>query len=308
VPEGSQRGSAAGKPRVSVIIPTYNRAGDIGRCLDSLVGQTMKDFEVLVCDDGSTDDTAEVVSRYQDKLDLRYHWAENFGGPARPRNIGLSLARAEYVAFLDSDDWWTPQKLEVSLEYLQRGADVVHHDLYLVTKSGQKVFWRKSSGRELQRPVFDDLIVNGNGVNNSSLVARRSLLEAIGGFSEHRDLIAAEDYDAWLRLGKISDAFVRIPRTLGYYWVGHGNLSNPQRQLQLLDVLEERYSQEFKDLGARHSIYWLNYTKARSHFVVGAYEMARRNLAATRWRRSSPSIRMKVFWMLVMIRFHNARA
>jgi glycosyltransferase involved in cell wall biosynthesis len=124
-------------PRVSVIVPTFNRARDIGRCLESLAQQTFRDFEVLVCDDGSKDNTREIVERFKDRLELQYRWEENFGGPARPRNIGLSLARGEYVAFLDSDDWWMPRKLEQSVRYLDAGADLVYHDLYFAKRSDQ---------------------------------------------------------------------------------------------------------------------------------------------------------------------------
>jgi len=70
-------------PRVSVVVVTYMRAAQIGRCLESLVAQTFKDFEVLVCDDGSTDETATVVERYKGVLNLSYHWEQNSGGPAR---------------------------------------------------------------------------------------------------------------------------------------------------------------------------------------------------------------------------------
>ena len=121
-------------PKFSVVIPTYNRARDIPRCLDSLVLQELQDFEVLICDDGSTDDTASVVENYSHLLDITYSYGENSGGPARPRNRGISLANAPYIAFLDSDDWWAPAKLRLSLEALNAGADVVSHDLYLVTK------------------------------------------------------------------------------------------------------------------------------------------------------------------------------
>lgn len=295
-------------PRISVVIPTYNRAKDIGRCLDSLVGQTFKDFEVLVCDDGSTDATAEEVNRYKDLLDLTYHWAENFGGPARPRNDGVRRARGTYVAFLDSDDWWSPRKLEESLRYLENGAGLVYHDLYLASRSGQRFFWRKSRTRKLTSPAFEDLIVNGNAINNSSVVVARRVLLAIGGFSEDRALIAAEDYDAWLRAAQTTDAFVRIPRTLGYYWVGSGNLSNPARTLQNLAVIAERYSGELLDLGARHNIFWLGYVQARAHYLVGSYSMAEANLAAIRWRRTPLSIQVKRLWMQLMIRLRRVRA
>ena len=95
-------------PLVSIIIPTYNRAEDLKRALKSVFDQTFRDYEVLVMDDGSIDNTREVVEKIKDAR-LRYERDENFGGPAVPRNRGLRLALGKYIAFLDSDDWWHPQ-------------------------------------------------------------------------------------------------------------------------------------------------------------------------------------------------------
>jgi glycosyltransferase involved in cell wall biosynthesis len=295
-------------PRISVVIPTYNRARDIRRCLDSLIEQTFKNFEVLVCDDGSSDDTAQVVAGYKARLDLSYHWAANFGGPARPRNVGVRMARGEYVAFLDSDDWWTARKLERSLQYLEQGADVVYHDLYLATRPDQKLFLRILRSRGLERPAFDDLLANGSALNNSSVVARRNLLLSIGGFSEDRSLIAAEDYDAWLRIARITDAFVRIPQTLGFYWTGSGNLSNPRRTLTILDALEERYSRELHALGRRRGIYWLRYLRAKALLEAGSYELARQLLKEAWWNDAPPLMRLKRLWMLLLSEYRGYRS
>lgn len=292
---------SAGVSRVSVIIPTFNRAHDIGRCLESLVRQTFKDFEVLVCDDGSTDGTAAIVESYKPRLAVDYHWAPNFGGPARPRNTGVRLARGEYLAFLDSDDWWTDEKLEQSVEYLQRGADFVYHDLYIAHRRTQKSYWRRSGSRQVGQPVFDDLLMHGNAINNSSVVVRSELLRAIGGFAEDRELIAAEDYDAWLRVAQRSDAFVRIPRTLGYYWMGDGNLSNPRRTLRTSEALEVRYAQEFARVRAAQPLDWLSYAKARAHFDLGDYVQANRSLAAVDVQQAPWSVRARSLWMRFFI-------
>src|SRR3569833_1098102 len=293
--------------RISVVIPSFYRSSDIGRCLDSLLAQTYTNFEVLVCDDGATDGTAEVVRGYEDRLNLTYHWQKNFGGPARARNLGVGLARGDYIAFLDSDDWWAPEKLQTSLDYLSRGADVVYHDLYLGVRRNQRFYWRKSSGRALRRPIFVDLMANGNALNNSSVVIKRSLLRAIGGFSEDRKLIAAEDYDAWLRVAKHTDEFVKIPQTLGYYWVGSGNLSNPRRTVTTTEALEERYFEEFRELRRRINIHWHDYVNARSHYLMGSYDEARARLAAIDWRQTPVSLRVKRLWMSLVIGMRNTR-
>jgi glycosyltransferase involved in cell wall biosynthesis len=292
-------------PRVSVIIPTFNRARDIGRCLDSLFAQTFRDFEVLVCDDGSKDDTGAIVAGYASRLDLKYRWAENFGGPARPRNDGVANARGQLLAFLDSDDWWAPGKLAASVLAIDSGADFVYHDLYLAARSQQRVFLRKSPTRDLVKPVVDDLLANGNGINNSSVVVRRDLMERIGGFTEDRSLIASEDYDAWVRVAKLTDRFVRIPQTLGYYWIGDGNISNPRRTISTHDALEARYASELAELRKTRPVFWLSYAKARSNYLIGADERALAGLAEVeashaplQWRAKSAWMRARIGWRL----------
>jgi glycosyltransferase involved in cell wall biosynthesis len=266
--------SATRAPRVSVVIPTYNRARDLVRCLDSLVAQTYRDFEVLVCDDGSTDGSAAAVAAFEGRLDLRYDWQENSGGPAGPRNRGIRLARGEYVAFLDSDDWWLPEKLGASVQCLNAGFDLVHHDLYLVRHAGQRHFWRKASSRTLRSPIAQDLMENGAAIVNSSVVVRRELLVAIGGFSEDTMLAASEDYDAWLRIAHLTERFTRLERTLGFYWAGGGNISSPQKTIRNLQRLRELHfasNPRWRD-GSIPS--WQHYLLGRAHYRLGSHRLA----------------------------------
>jgi glycosyltransferase involved in cell wall biosynthesis len=267
-------------PRVSVIIPTYNRAATLARCLESLVAQTMQKFEVLVCDDGSTDETAKIVAAFSDRLDLTYENAENFGGPARPRNRGLRAAKAPFVAFLDSDDWWLPRKLELSLHLLEDGADLVYHPLLLATSEHQRYFLRKTRTYQLRSPVFDDLLRRGNAVINSSVVMRRELLTGLGGFAEDKRLIAVEDFDAWLRVARATEKFVHLPQALGYYWSGGGNISSADRTLQTTCALEERYCVDLARLVG--SATWIPYVKSQALLQLGRPEAARAELAAAR--------------------------
>lgn len=267
-------------PRVSVIIPTYNRASTLARCLESLVAQTMQAFEVLVCDDGSIDETDTIVAAFADRLNLTYENAENSGGPARPRNRGLRLAKAPYVAFLDSDDWWLPRKLELSLRSLEAGADLVYHPLFLATNRHQRYFIRKTRTYQLRSPVFDDLLRRGNTVSNSSVVMRRDILTSIDGFAEHKRLIAVEDYDAWLRVARQTEKFVRLPQALGFYWSGGGNISSADRTLQTTCALVERYCVDLARLDG--SATWIPYVKSQALLQLGRPEAARAELAAPR--------------------------
>lgn len=290
-------------PIISVVVPTYNRAKDLSRCLDSLIAQDFQDFEVLICDDGSTDNTATVVQEYLPYLDITYSYGENFGGPARPRNRGLMIARAPYVAFLDSDDWWAPEKLSASLACLNKGADFVYHDLYSVKNNGQKIFVKKARSRVLRAPAHLDLLTLGNGIMNSSVVLRKSLLLGVGGFSEDLDLIAGEDYDAWLRISKITEKFVRIESTLGFYWAGGGNISNPLRTLKIADKIEARYARNVDLSFFGNSINsWLTYAKACAHFHLKNFTLAEMAIRELRWNKTPFILYVKAQAMLVMIR------
>src|SRR5690349_9096181 len=103
---------------ISAVIPTWNRGKTIRAAVESVLAQSYPVTEILICDDGSTDDTAQVVSSIEDPR-IRWLPGERSGGPAQPRNRGIENARGEWVAFLDSDDEWLPQKLERQIERIQ---------------------------------------------------------------------------------------------------------------------------------------------------------------------------------------------
>ena len=188
------------------------------RCLESLVGQSFRDFEVLVCDDGSTDNTAEVIAKFLDKLDLKYFKLQNWGGPARPRNIGINNSSGEWVCFLDSDDFWVCDKLKVINGYLSCDYDFFYHQMYCVKdqfSSSNTIL----PSRKLKSNGFKDLLINGNVICNSSVVVRRSIILEIGGINESKEMVGCEDYNAWLKVLLITPKVKFIPEILGYYYM-----------------------------------------------------------------------------------------
>jgi len=287
-------------PLVSIIIPTYNRAEDLKRALQSVFDQTFTDWEVLVVDNHSIDETDSIIKSFNDPK-IKLFKIHNAGVIAASRNLGLQHALGEYIAFLDSDDWWLPKKLEESIKYMSHGTDVVYHDLFYVKKYGQRFNWRRTWRRKLKSPVFYDLIKNGNTLINSSVVVRKKLLNAIKGLSEDKDMVGSEDYDAWLRIAQISEKFQKIPDTLGFYWAGGGSTTNPSRTLNATQAIEKKYANTISDLEAQHSIYWLNYTKGRAYFCLKDFENAKKYLSLNRWVRVPFIISLKTCWMLLMI-------
>ncbi len=188
-----------GNPTVSVIIPTYNRAHFIGEAIQSVLSQTYQDFELIVVDDGSTDDTDEVVEGFNDGR-LRYiKLEENSGKTATPRNTGLKAARGEYIAFLDSDDVCLPNRLEVEVEFLNTHPSVglVYADVVFF---GSRVI---SEGRVLEgvSPLsgyaLKELFVN-NPISSDAVLVRKTCFEKVGLYDE--SLAASEDGDMWLRI------------------------------------------------------------------------------------------------------------
>ncbi|WP_114639651.1 glycosyltransferase family 2 protein [Polynucleobacter necessarius] len=105
-------------PFISVIIPVFNRSWQLRRALESLRDQTFRDFEVIVCDDGSSEDIASVVKDFEGNLNIQVIHMSNWGGPARPRNKGLELSRGQWISFLDSDDWWDLNRLSIMSDYI----------------------------------------------------------------------------------------------------------------------------------------------------------------------------------------------
>ena len=188
-------------PFLSVVIPSYNSAEWLPQTIDSILAQTFSDFEVVIVDDGSKDDTREVVGRYvaQTAGKVRYLPQDN-AGPSAARNNGVRAARGEWIAFLDADDWWDPGKLAAQLEVLRQHPDVsaIFTDVRMSrngveTRNGVTA-GMTSTGDPAQ---ILELIVREVCFPTTALV-RKSALDEIGGFLTKYK--GPEDIDLWLRL------------------------------------------------------------------------------------------------------------
>jgi glycosyltransferase involved in cell wall biosynthesis len=183
------------RPLVSVIIPTYNRAALVAEAVASVLAQTWRDFEVLVVDDGSTDHTAAALAPFAGQVTVRRRPGR--GGVSAARNQGIAAARGQWLAFLDSDDLWLPEKLSRQWAFLQ-----AHPGLLLCqteetwVRRGVRVNQPRSH-RKMGGHIFLQSLERCL-VSPSAVVLHRRLLEEHGSFDEN--LPAAEDYDLWLRL------------------------------------------------------------------------------------------------------------
>lgn len=161
-------------PRFSIIIPTYNRAGSVCATLQSCFAQSLSDLEVLVVDDGSTDDTREVLAAIDDTRLVILHQAN--AGPAAARNHGMRMARGRHIAFLDSDDYWYPEFLEVASGCLERCGDVLLYGRIIVDRGVDRYWVKPSRGLAADESIYDYLYIHGNFIQTSTMVIPRSLV------------------------------------------------------------------------------------------------------------------------------------
>ncbi|TGN18280.1 glycosyltransferase family 2 protein [Leptospira idonii] len=285
-------------PLISVVIPTYNRADDLHRALTSVISQTYTNFEVLVVDNHSTDSTDEVIHQFSDER-IRLFKINNDGIIAKSRNLGVSKAKGEWIAFLDSDDWWESEKLKISIESaVKNKVDIVYHDLYLITSSSQKFRFKKVKTKELSKQSFDDLLSNGNAIINSSVLFKRSIIEEVGVLNEGKEYIAWEDYDFWLSIARHEKKFYRIPLTLGNYWAGGGNVSNDKRTLDILTQIEEKFPTDL----VRLKPWWIPYTRAKVYYSQRKYDLSLIELNKIETDSLNHSIKKYILMLLVKTR------
>jgi glycosyltransferase involved in cell wall biosynthesis len=182
-------------PCVSVIIPTFNRSRKIIRALGSVLRQTFRDYEIIVVDDGSIDDTYQALTPYMPMIRYVRHKVNR--GVSAARNSGIRRAAAPCIAFLDSDDYWIEEKLSVQMEFIERNQGTLAcqtEEIWI--RDGRRVNPRKKH-RKPSGDIFGQSLKLCL-VSPSSVVLKRSLLDEIGLFDEN--LPAAEDYDLWLRI------------------------------------------------------------------------------------------------------------
>jgi len=180
--------------KVSVIIPTWNRSGYLARALESVYAQSLLPYEVIVVDDGSTDDTREIIAQHFSKV--RYLYQEN-RGVSSARNTGIRAAGGDWIALLDSDDCWLVNKLEHQQQLLRANPDArICHSDEIWIRNGKRVNPMKKHAKRGGH-IFKHCLPLC-AISPSSTVIRRDLFDEIGLFDE--SLPACEDYDLWLRL------------------------------------------------------------------------------------------------------------
>lgn len=231
-------------PLVSVILPVYNRPGWLARAVESVLSQSHTNLELLVVDDGSTDDTRRVLEGFLPRVEIL---EQSHAGAEAARNLGLENARGEFVAFIDSDDVWLPDRLSRQLPLFRRP------EVGLVFGDAALVDYRRTPPRRLRRTFFDRVrpsrgrvtqeLARGCFVPFSSVLARRELLKEAGGFTPGR---VAADYLKWVEVSAVCE-FDYVEGPVFEYAIHEGGISH-----DLVETLEDRI-EAFRELLARNT-------------------------------------------------------
>jgi glycosyltransferase involved in cell wall biosynthesis len=220
---------------VSVIIPTYNASQYIQEAIDSVLDQSYKNFEIIVVDDGSTDNTKEVLENFIKNEQIKYFYQDN-SGPGAARNNGLLRAKGEFVAFLDADDIWDKGKISKQVDFMiKNDLDLSHTGRFFIGQNNISE-WIINSKMTAERLIKENYIIT------SSVMVKVEILKQYK-FNESINSIGVEDYDLWLRILLEGYKFGYLPEKLvGYRWHS-GQLSNNTKIREVLFVYKNNFKQ-----------------------------------------------------------------
>jgi len=225
--------------KVSVIIPVYNASRFIGETIKSVLSQTYKDFEIIVVDDGSTDNSADIVKSFGDKKIILIKQKNR--GVSAARNTGIKASTGKFIALLDHDDLWLPEKLEKQIPLLEKNPDValVYSDVCYIDARGNPVSWMLKQFEPHRGYVLKELFIT-DFIPCLTAVFRKDVIEKIGFFNERYRY--AEEYELFLRMARFFQ-FDFVDEVLACYRVHQNNLSRNiiQSYLENIEILEHFY-------------------------------------------------------------------
>jgi glycosyltransferase involved in cell wall biosynthesis len=283
-------GQTLERPVVSVILPTFNRIQYLRPAVDSVFAQTYDDWELIVADDGSDEETRAYLSGLAVSPRVNVIWLPHSGNPSAVRNAALREARGDYIAFLDSDDLWMPPKLELQLAALRAspGQQWSYTAIIHINQAGEQIY-AEQRARDVyyEGQIFEHLLTSKAGIALPSVMLSRQLLERVGGFDER--LQQQEDYHLWLRLSLLCEIGV-LRRPLAC--VRHHNDHFHSRGISFLEAkdgmlqrvqtlaMSSRQSTAVRTARARNAA-WL----AAAHAAAGSRDDAWRAVTDS-WRYS----------------------
>lgn len=273
-------------PMISVIIPVYNAEGTVLDAVRSVESQGFRDFEIIIVDDCSTDGTLSLLEKECGNHQIVKSNVNK--GPASARNAGLAIARGEWIAFLDADDEWVPDRLEAQIKLTEKcsSSDVMFCGEVKSRDDGGSGKAPESVAGYTVRNIVLDEFISGNPVITSTVLVKREVVEAVGGFDE--TFKGPEDYDLWIRVAA-KYGIIKVNKTLSFYRERHGSLSNNYRAFlpQVLRVIDKAfgaggtlgdYGFMVKRKAQAHQILAASWSAANAGNVAGALRLFGRSL------------------------------
>lgn len=235
---------------VSIILPTYNRSAKLGKAIESVLNQTYPYFELLIIDDGSTDDTGQVVKEYADER-IRYYKLSGNGGAAKARNYGMSLAQYDYIAFEDSDDLWHSDKLEKQMQVIREADETVgmvyHSYRFYEEKQVGAVVPEEDIPRENMSGDIYGVLLKDNMVGMPTMLIKKECLQTVGELDEN--LKCLEDYDFALRIAKQYHVLFLDEILLDAEYSGMGVSGNIYQFLVASCMILQKYKKDYLETG-----------------------------------------------------------
>jgi len=258
-------------PEVSVIIPVYNGEKYLSEAIESVIAQTYSDWEIIAVNDGSTDASLEILRNYEQQLPSKMHVInqENYG-ISIARNRAIARAKGEYIAFLDCDDLWLPEKLEKQVEFFDSNKEpgLIYSDCYVIDGDGNV---KENTYTERTKPfrgnLFHELLYN-NFIPTSTATSRREVLDKVGLFNPR--FRVSQDYDLWLRIAETYPVDF-IDKPLAKYRFRHEGISRNvelmvNEDFQILDYWLNKKPELRRELKSK-----IKQKKARLHYQLVLY-------------------------------------
>lgn len=297
--------------KISIVLPTYNQFHLLKKSIKSVIKQTFKNWELIVIDNKSNDGTKKFVKKISksDKR-IKYLSISNKGILAKSRNLGIRKSKGQWIAFIDSDDIWHKDKLLKCYNCAsETKADFIYHPVFSINevKNSKKIISDKN--RDIKRPIYKDLILNGNSIAQSSAMVKKNILKKIGKISEDFDVYSWEDFDTWIRCSLVTDNFVQVPIPLAECWTGRGTLSNLEQTQINYKNFGKRYRSIIKKINKKNykDLWWVEYTNALHSFKNKDYEKIQINklyLKEGPWRLKVRFLYIKIFSTIkLLVRF-----